>query len=702
MPTREALTGNEAVAFGVRLSRTKVIAAYPITPQSPIVENISKFVAEGTLDAEFVESEGEHGVFGTLIGAALNGVRTFSATCSQGFLFGYENIAWVPGQRLPVVAAITNRLYAAPGGIWCDHSDSMTAKDLGWIQLYVESPQEALDTIIQAYRIAEDQNVLLPVFVCLDGFTVSHTKEVVEVPNQEEVDAYIPPYEQKHILLDPRKPMEMLSGTLNPEGHLGLEYLRKEAMSRAKAVIQQANNEFARNFGRSYGNGLVERFNCDDAEAIVIAMGSMTGDAKKAVEEMRAEGRKVGLARLRSFRPFPKEEFLDLAKKTKVIAVADRSISRGLDEGAVFTEAKSTLYNFASNVKVIGFIAGLRGNEVLVSDFKYMLDRALKVVRDGEIDHETEWIPNVEVTVKSLSPNIPDELYYPGAASCPGCGMASTFRHLVETLGKDIIVVRTAGCQAWVSTGRGKTCAGVPLGRAVLPGGASLATGLTRALQVSGRSDEAEVVLFGGDGSIGDMGILALSGAAERNEDIIVVVYDNESYANTGVQRSGTTPRFARTTTSPVGAEGRGKKRPAKDLPLIVAAHKVPYVATASISYIEDFRKKLKEAKQMRGFRYIHVHIPCPTSWGFPPEKSVAIERLAVATRMHPLYEIENGKLRMTYRPKDSVPIMEYLKSQRRFSHLTDEEADVLQGEVDHKWTELELYEQHGLTLFAP
>lgn len=701
MPMIEALTGDEAVAQAVRLSRTKVIAAYPITPQSPIVENISKFIADDVLDAEFVESEGEHGVFGTLIGAALSGVRTFSATCSQGFLFGYENIAWVPGQRLPVVAAITNRLYAAPGGIWCDHSDSMTARDLGWLQLYVESPQEALDTIIQAYRIAEDQRVLLPVFVCLDGFTVSHTTEVVEVPDQEEVDAYIPPYEQKHTLLDPKKPVEMLSGTLRPEGHLGLEWLRKEGMSQAKAVIRQANSEFYRRFGRSYGDGLVEKFNCNDAEAVIVVMGSVAGDARRAVEEMRAEGNRVGLVRLRSFRPFPKEEFLDLAKKVKVIAVADRHISRGLDEGAVFTEVKSTLCNFANGVKVVGFIAGLRGNEVLVSDFKYMLDKALRVSQDGKIDDEMEWIPNVEVTLKSLSPNLPDKLYYPGAASCPGCSMAITFRHLVETLGKDIVVIRTAGCQAWVSTSQGKTCAGVPLGRAVLPGGASLATGVSRAFESKGRSDEVDVVLFGGDGSVGDMGILALSGAAERNEDIIIVVYDNESYANTGIQRSGTTPHFAWTNTTPVGKVGRGKSRPAKDLPLIVAAHKVPYVATTSISHIEDFRRKLEKAKRIKGFRYIHVHISCPTSWGFPPDKSIAIARLAVATRMHPLYEIENGRLRLTHRPKKPVSVSEYLRQQRRFAHLTDEEVDEIQKEVEHNWTELEHYEQCGLTLFA-
>jgi len=330
-----------------------------------------------------------------------------------------------------------------------------------------------------------------------------------------------------------------------------------------------------------------------------------------------------------------------------------------------------------------------------------MLNKALKVGQGLEQSEEVEWIPKVNIKLKTISETVPDKLYYSGSSSCPGCGMALAFRHLVDTLGKNMIMVRTAGCQAWTSTAPGKTCAGIPLGRAVLPGGASLAAGLSRALKTKGEKKDVEVVLFGGDGSVGDMGMLALSGAAERNEDILVVVYDNEAYANTGMQRSGATPKFARTTTTPIGVRGRGEKRSAKDLPLIVAAHKVPYVATASVSHINDLRKKIKKVKKINGFRYIHIHIPCTTSWGFPPEDSISLERLGVETCIHPLYEIENGKLTVTYAPKEKVSVKDYLMQQRRFKHMTEEEIQIMQNEVEHKWEELLKYERCGLSLFS-
>jgi pyruvate ferredoxin oxidoreductase beta subunit len=388
-------------------------------------------------------------------------------------------------------------------------------------------------------------------------------------------------------------------------------------------------------------------------------------------------------------------------KKGRVLAVVDRNVSRGLNEGAVYTEIKSTLFNHSHETKVIGFIAGLKGNDLWDSDFRYMLNKALKVGQGLEPTDEAEWVPKVNVKLKTLSEKVPEKLYYSGSGSCPGCGMALAFRHLVDTIGKNMIMVRTAGCQAWTSTSPGRTCAGIPLGRAVLPGGASLAAGLARALESKGEKDDVEVVLFGGDGSVGDMGMLALSGAAERNEDILVVVYDNEAYANTGMQRSGATPKFASTTTTPVGAKGRGEKRAAKDLTLIMAAHKVPYVATASVSHTDDLRKKLKKAKKIKGFRYIHIYIPCTTSWGFPPEDSISLDRLGVETCMHPLYEIEKGELSVTYTPENKVYVKEYLMQQKRFKHMTEDEIQIMQNEADHKWEELLKYEQCGLSLFS-
>ena len=233
----KALTGNEAIAYGVRLAKPKVIAAYPITPQTTIVETLANFVADGSLKAQFVESEGEHGAIFTVMSAALTGVRVFTGTSSQGFAYGYEAIAYIPGRRLPVVMAVANRPISSPGkAVECDHSDTMTGRDLGWLQLYVASNQEALDTIIQAYRIAEDQKVLLPIMVCIDGFYITHTTEMVQVPDQKSVDEFLPVYEPRHVVLDVCNPMS-LSGGGTPEEDMGYEYIKNEALIQSADVI---------------------------------------------------------------------------------------------------------------------------------------------------------------------------------------------------------------------------------------------------------------------------------------------------------------------------------------------------------------------------------------------------------------------------------------------------------------------------------
>ena len=702
MSEKKALTGNEAIAYGVRLARPKVIAAYPITPQTTIVETLANFVADGSLKAQFVESEGEHGAIFTVMSAALTGVRVFTGTSSQGFAYGYEAIAYIPGRRLPVVMAVANRPISSPGkAVECDHSDTMTGRDLGWIQLYVQSNQEALDTIIQAYRIAEDQKVLLPIMVCIDGFYITHTTEMVEIPAQAGVDKFIPVYEPKHVILDPCNPMALSGGGTSDE-NMGYEFLKNEAVIRAGGIIQQANDEYAVRFGRKYGNGLVEKFYCDDAEVVLVTMGSMSGNARIAVEQMRAAGKRVGLVRVRSFRPFPKADFIELSRQVKVIAVVDRSVSRGLGEGPCVTEIKSTLYNLeGEKARVIGFIAGLHSAEILISDFKYMADKALKVAATGAVNGEIEWIPNFDITAVNPVPVQHDKLLYPGTTACPGCGMALVVRKVVEAFGKNTVLVENIGCGAWnAAQGMGSMTG---LGMAAfpsmpLPSGSACATGISLGLKEKGQED-TKVVLIGGDGSLGDIGFTALSGAAERNSDFLCVTEDNEAYANTGIQRSGATPQYAWTTTTPVGDAEKGKSTPRKDMPLIIAAHRVPYVATASLAYMDDFMKKLAKARQMRGFRYIHVYTPCPTSWRFPPEKMIHVSRLGVTTGIFTLYEIEDGKLKITVKPDKFKPVAEYLKLQGRFSHLTDEDIEKIQKDVDIAQAQMRGWEQSGLSL---
>jgi pyruvate ferredoxin oxidoreductase beta subunit len=483
---------------------------------------------------------------------------------------------------------------------------------------------------------------------------------------------------------------------------MGYEFLKNEAVIRAGGIIQQANDEYAVRFGRKYGNGLVEKFYCDDAEVVLVTMGSMSGNARIAVEQMRAAGKRVGLVRVRSFRPFPKADFIELSRQVKVIAVVDRSVSRGLGEGPCVTEIKSTLYNLeGEKARVIGFIAGLHSAEILISDFKYMADKALKVAATGEIIGEIEWIPNFEITAVNPVPVQHDKLLYPGTTACPGCGMALVVRKVVEAFGKNTVLVENIGCGAWnAAQGMGSMTG---LGMAAfpsmpLPSGSACATGISLGLKEKGQED-TKVVLIGGDGSLGDIGFTALSGAAERNSDFLCVTEDNEAYANTGIQRSGATPQYAWTTTTPVGDAEKGKSTPRKDMPLIIAAHRVPYVATASLAYMDDFMKKLTKARQMRGFRYIHVYTPCPTSWRFPPEKMIHVSRLGVTTGIFTLYEIEDGKLKITVKPDKFKPVAEYLKLQGRFSHLTDEDIEKIQKDVDIAQAQMRGWEQSGLSL---
>jgi pyruvate ferredoxin oxidoreductase alpha subunit len=695
----KALTGNEAIAYGVRLAKPKVIAAYPITPQTTIVETLANFVADGTLKAQFVESEGEHGAIFATMAAGLTGIRVFTGTSSQGFAYGFEGIAYIPGRRLPVVMAVANRPISSPGkATECEHSDTMLGRDLGWLQFYAESNQEALDTIIQAYRIAEDKRVLLPIMVCIDGFYITHTTEMVNIPDQAVVDQFLPAYEPKHVFLDVRNPLTISLGG-SQEDDMGFEYLKNEALLNSWKVIKEANNEFSKLFGRTYGNGLVEKINCDDAEVVLVTMGSMSGNAKIAVEELRAEGKPVGLVRIRSFRPFPKEDFAELAKKVKVIAVVDRSVSRGLGEGPSFTEIKSTLYNLAGEkARVLGFIAGLHSADLLISDFKYMAHKALATAKTGKITSEVEWIPNFEITQKTVTPVQHEKLLYPGTTSC---GMSLVVRNVVEVMGKNTVLVENIGCGAWNAAGGmgGMTGFGIPAFPSMpLPSGSACATGISLALKEKGQED-TKVVLLGGDGSLGDIGFTALSGAAERNSDFICITEDNEAYANTGIQRSGATPKHAWTTTTPVGVAETGKSTPRKDMPLIIAAHRVSYVATASLAYLNDFRRKLEKAKQMHGFRYIHVYTPCPTSWRFPPEKMIEVSRLGVTTGIFTLYEIEDGKLKITVKPQKLKPVEEYLKIQGRFAHITKNDIDAIQQDVNEAQIQMLGWEKSGLSL---
>lgn len=381
---KKVITGDHAVAIGAKLSRAEVVPAFPITPQTLIIEHIADFVNDGEMDAKFLTMESEHSVMSAAAAAEAAGARVFTATSSQGLAFMHEMVYATAPLRLPVVMANANRTLGAPPGIWCEYNDSMGVRDSGWLQVYVEDNQEALDMIIQAYRIAEDKRVLLPVMPCLDGFVLTHTVEPVEIPEQKDVDAFLPPYEPD-VILDPARPA--MIGTFMPAEYI-MELRRQTAgaVESAKNVIQEVNDEFAKVFGRDYG-GLIDTYQMDDAEVALITMGTVTSTSRQVVDEMRKDGKKVGLVKLRFFRPFPSEDLKNILKNTAAVGVVDRSLSF-IGGGQAFNEVRSALYGLS--IPIINHLAGLGGRDVTEAQIKKMFELTLRAAK-GEKVNQITW-----------------------------------------------------------------------------------------------------------------------------------------------------------------------------------------------------------------------------------------------------------------------------------------------------------------------
>jgi pyruvate ferredoxin oxidoreductase alpha subunit len=368
----EIMEGSHAVAEIVKRCRPQVISAYPITPQTHIVEALAQMVADCEIDAEYITVESEFSALSACLGASAAGSRVYSATTSQGLALMFEVCFNVAGMRQPIVMSIVNRSLGAPLSIWNDQQDSISLRDSGWLQFYAEDNQEAADLHMIAYKVCEDHDVLLPSFVCFDGFILSHTYEPVDLPSQEEVDAYLPgfvPYQQ----LDAKNPLSM-GMYATPEYYMEFRYQIDRAMKDTRKVITRTGREFSEQFGRDY-SGLVEGYRLDDADTALVAMGSICGTAKDAIDEMRQAGRKVGLLKIRTYRPFPGPEIADALAGVSTVAVLDKNISLG-NGGAVGTEVKAELYG--SGINVLDYIIALGGRDVRKKDIAAVVDLAEK------------------------------------------------------------------------------------------------------------------------------------------------------------------------------------------------------------------------------------------------------------------------------------------------------------------------------------
>ncbi len=360
------ISGDEAFALGVSLARVQVISAYPITPQTIVVERLADMVEEGELDSKFVHVESEHSAMMTAMGASAMGARAFTATSSQGLLYMAECLSYVAGGRFPIVMMNANRATALPWSIYGDHRDSLSQLDSGWIQIYVEDAQEALDMAIQAYALAESENIRLPVMVNLDGFVLTHTYEPVSIPDRETIDRFLPKRDTWD-RLDFENPVSM-AFTVGPELNEEFNFLHHKASINALDEIALIDKEYEKLTDRSYG-GAVKGYKTEDAEYILISLGSISGLAREAVDRLRKEGIKAGTIKIRMMRPFPKNEIISLSKNALAIGVIDRDISFGY-EGTVYTNVNSALLQKKRYIPSYNFIGGIGGRDISVDDIE--------------------------------------------------------------------------------------------------------------------------------------------------------------------------------------------------------------------------------------------------------------------------------------------------------------------------------------------
>jgi len=397
MTDARIITGNQAAALAARLCEVQVIAAYPITPQSQLAEMLAQHVESGQLRAEYVRVEGEHSAMTVCIGASTVGARVFTATSSNGLLYMHEQLHWAAGSRLPIVMCCVNRGVGAPWSIFNDQQDSLAQRDTGWIQIYCRDNQEILDTVIQAYRIAE--TVYAPVMVCYDGFVLSHTMMPVVSPAQAAVRKFLPPY-KPHTILDAANPLTLNSvllpnrrpdseGTLC-DGYMEMRWKLQNALDRAPEVIREVNRRYAEAFGRDHG-GMLWTYRTEDAEVILSSMGSLAAEATVAADALREEGIKAGVVGIRVYRPFPVKEAVEAYRDARAIILFEKSISYGY-EGGLCSDLKAAFYGSGIQAPIHDYVAGLGGRDVKARELIEAVKSSLARIRGGERELKTTWL----------------------------------------------------------------------------------------------------------------------------------------------------------------------------------------------------------------------------------------------------------------------------------------------------------------------
>ena len=386
------ITGSEAIAVACKLADVDVITAYPIRPYDTVMQYVAKLIANGEMDCEYIVAEAEHSQFEIVKHASAVGARVFSGSSGVGWMHAFEALTVTPSLRIPMVVMVGNRALDDPGAFGVEHNDALAVRDLGWQLVWVDSAQEALDTALIAYRVAEDRRVFLPCAISCDGAFLTHSQALVRIPSQEKVKEFLPPYDRKDLLLHPDNPITV-APQANEDWVMEIRRQNVEAMERAAVVIREAYRDFERIFGRHYGNPYFEEYETDDAEVVLLGMGTQSTPVKVAIREMRKEGKKIGFVRLRWFRPFPAAELAATLSRFRAVGVIDRDFSFGSPyrSGVVATEVRTAMYAAPRHPPILGFIGGLGGREITVPDVRTMTESVLRAA-EGKTEPLTRWV----------------------------------------------------------------------------------------------------------------------------------------------------------------------------------------------------------------------------------------------------------------------------------------------------------------------
>jgi pyruvate ferredoxin oxidoreductase alpha subunit len=388
----ELITGSEAIAIACQLADVDVITGYPIRPYDTVMQYIAKLVSNGEFDCEYIIAEGEHSQFEIVKHASAVGARVFTGSSGVGWMYAFECLTVTPALRIPMVAMVGNRALDDPGAFGVEHNDALAVRDLGWQLVWVDSPQEALDVALIAYRVAEDRRIFLPCAISCDGAFLTHSQALVKIPGQEQVTKFLPPYDRGDLLLHPDNPIT-IAPQANEDWLMEIRRQTAAAMERSAGVIREAYADFAKIFGRDYGNPFFEEFETADADIVLVGMGTLSNPMRVAIRQMRKEGKKVGFVRVRWFRPFPAEELAKCLGRFKAVGVLDRDFSLGspYHSGVLATEIRTAMYPTAKRPPIIGFIGGLGGREVLLPDVNKMADIVYQAA-EGKAQPLTQWI----------------------------------------------------------------------------------------------------------------------------------------------------------------------------------------------------------------------------------------------------------------------------------------------------------------------